>query len=74
MDNLLPRTRPQPDAERTPGGRRTLRCSFALTALAEQESINVDDKAEAKLEEERDPADAIDLSAFAVMDDLIQDS
>ena len=62
-----------------PEAEERLRRSFALTALAEQESINVDDKAvEAKLEEVKKEisADAkIDPERLrqAVMDDLIQD-
>ena len=69
--NLMQNARPEAEER--------LRRSFALTALAEQESINVDDKAvEAKLEEVKKEisADAkIDPERLrqAVMDDLIQD-
>ena len=69
--NLMQNARPEAEER--------LRRSFALTALAEQESIKVDDKAvEAKLEEVKKEisADAkIDPERLrqAVMDDLIQD-
>ena len=69
--NLMQNARPEAEER--------LRRSFALTALAEQESINVDDKAvEAKLEEVKKEisADAkIDPERLrqAVMDDLIQE-
>ena len=69
--NLMQNARPEAEER--------LRRSFALTALAEKESITVDDKAvEAKLDEVKQEisADAkIDPERLrqAVMDDLIQD-